>query len=109
MARFQHVAHRLSIVGALALLIGSSLVAGVITQALTTSAFADTAPYETFCATLAGRERRPQRRRRDRRLSPASPTPGQQFDVTGVQVKEQLPAAVVQSAEATGLTSLSGT
>ena len=50
MGRFQHVATRLSIVGALALVIGSSLVAGVITQALTSSAFADTAPYETFCA-----------------------------------------------------------
>ena len=42
-------------------------------------------------------------------LSPASPTAGQQFNVTGSQIKEQLPATVVQDAAATGLTSLTGT
>jgi len=107
--RFQAVATRLSIVGALALIVGSSLVAGVITQALTSSAFADTAPYETFCAntplgnivlndvTLTGS------------LSPASPSAGQQFSLTGLQTQEQLPASVVQAAQAAGLTSLTGT
>ncbi len=109
MGRFQAVATRLSIVGALALVVGSSLVAGVVTQALTTSAFADTAPYETFCpntptgnvvlndVTLTGS------------LSPSSPTAGQQFNLTGFQTQEQLPASVVQSAQAAGLTSLTGT
>ena len=100
MGRFQHVANRLSIVGALALIIGSSLVAGVIAQAVTSAAYADTVPYETFCAgtpagnivlndvVVTGA------------LSPASPTTGQQFNVTGLQVQEQLPASVVQDAEA---------
>lgn len=109
MGRFQAVATRLSIVGALALIVGSSLVAGVVTQALTSSAFADTAPYETFCpntptgnivlndVTLTGS------------LSPSSPTAGQEFNLTGLQTQEQLPASVVQSAEAAGLTSLTGT
>jgi hypothetical protein len=107
--RFQHVAKRLSIVGALALVVGSSLVAGVIAQAVTSAAYADTVPYETFCAgtpagnivlndvVVTGA------------LSPASPSAGQQFNVTGLQVQEQLPASVVQDAEATGLTSLTGT
>jgi len=109
MGRFQAVATRLSIVGALALVVGSSLVAGVVTQALTTSAFADTAPYEIYCpntptgnvvlndVTLTGS------------LSPANPTTGQQFSLTGLQTQEKLPAAVVQEAEAAGLTSLTGT
>ncbi len=109
MGRFQHLATRLSIVGALALVIGTSLVAGVIAQAVTSSAFADTAPFETFCpgtpvgnvvlndVTLTGA------------LSPAEPTAGQQFSVTGLQTQEDLPASVVQSAEAAGLTSLTGT
>ncbi|HXQ63124.1 MAG TPA: hypothetical protein VN796_12380, partial [Acidimicrobiales bacterium] len=109
MGRFQAVATRLSIVGALALIVGSSLVAGVITQALMSSAFADTAPYETFCpntplgnivlndVTLTGS------------LSPASPSTGQQFSLTGLQTQEQLPASVVQAAQAAGLTSLTGT
>ena len=109
MGRFQHLATRLSIVGALALVVGTSLVAGVITQALTSSAYADTAPFETFCpgtpvgnivlndVTMTGA------------LTPAAPTSGQQFSVTGLQTQEQLPAAVVQAAEATGLRSLTGT
>ena len=108
MARFQHLAARLSIIGALALVVGTSLVAGVITQALTSSAYADSQPYETFCpgtplgavvlndvvATGA--------------LSPATPSVGQSFSLTGFQTQEQLPASIAQSAESIGLTSLTG-
>ncbi|HVA04822.1 MAG TPA: DUF6801 domain-containing protein [Acidimicrobiales bacterium] len=109
MGRFQHLANRLSVIGAVALVIGSSLVAGVITQALTSSAFADTSPFEIFCpgtpvgnlvlndVTVTGA------------MSPASPTQGQQFTLTGTQIQAQLPASVVQSASAIGLTSLDGT
>jgi len=107
--RFQHLATRLSIVGALALVIGTSLVAGVITQALTSSAFADTAPYETFCANTPAGNIVLNDVVVSGALSPSSPTTGQQFNVTGLEVKEQLPAAVVQDAAATGLTSLTGT
>jgi len=107
--RFQHVTTRLGIVGASALIIGSSLVAGVIAQSLTSSAFADTTPYEEFCpgtpvgnivlndVVVTGS------------LSPASPTPGQQFNLTGFQTQEQLPADVARDAAAAGLTSLTGT
>src|ERR1019366_9430142 len=102
--RFQHLANRLSMIGALALLIGSSLVAGVVTQALTSSAFADTSPFEIFCpgtpvgnlvlndVAVTGA------------LSPANPTPGQQFNLTGAQMQAQLPASVVQQISAIGLT-----
>ncbi len=109
MGRFQHLATRLSIVGALALVIGTSLVAGVITQALTSSAFADTAPYETFCANTPAGNIVLNDVVVSGALSPSNPTTGQQFNVTGLEVKEQLPAAVVQDAAATGLTSLTGT
>ena len=109
MGRFHATATRLSVVGALALIVGSSLVAGVLAQAITTSAFADTSPYEVFCpntpignlvlndVVVTGT------------LSPASPTAGQQFNLTGLQTQAQVPAVVVQQAEAVGLTSLTGT
>ncbi len=109
MGRFQHLATRLSIAGALALVVGSSLVAGVITQALTSSAFADTAPFEIFCpgtpvgnlvlndVAVTGS------------LSPANPTAGQQFNLTGGQMQAQLPFSVVQQISAIGLTSIVGT
>ncbi len=109
MGRFQHLATRLSIAGALALVVGSSLVAGVITQALTSSAFADTAPFEIFCpgtpvgnlvlndVAVTGS------------LSPANPTSGQQFNLTGGQMQAQLPFSVVQQISAIGLTSIVGT
>ena len=109
MARFQHVATRLSIVGALALVIGSSLVAGVVTQALTSSAYADTTPYETFCPNTPAGNIVLNDVVVTGSLSPATPAVGQQFYVNGLQVQEQLPATIVQDAEATGLTSLTGT
>jgi hypothetical protein len=107
--RFHHVATRLSMIGALALLIGTSLVAGVIVQSLTSSAYADTAPYEIFCpgtpvgnlvlndVTVTGT------------MSPAAPSAGQQFNLANVQEEGVIPAAVAQQAEAIGLTSLTGT
>ncbi len=109
MGRFQHLATRLSIVGALALVVGTSLVAGVITQALTSSAFADTAPYETFCANTPAGNIVLNDVVVSGALSPSSPTTGQPFNVTGLVVKEQLPATIVQDAADTGLTSLTGT
>jgi len=94
--------------GAIALASGVAMLGGVVVQTLTSPAFADSTPYETFCpgtplgavvlndvvATGA--------------LSPASPSVAQSFTLTGFQIQEQLPAAVAQSAEATGLTSLTG-
>jgi hypothetical protein len=107
--RFQTVATRVNVFGASLLVIGSSLVLGVVAQSLTSPAFADTSPYETFCTgtplgnivlndvVLTGT------------MSPASPTVGQQFNVTGLQTHEQLPATIAQAAAATGLTALTGT
>jgi hypothetical protein len=110
MGRFPNVAARISLAGALALITGSMMVVGVTVQeALSGPAFAASAPYETFCpgtplgsivlndVVVTGA------------LAPASPTVGQPFNLTGFQTQEQLPATIVQSAEATGLTSLAGT
>ena len=42
-------------------------------------------------------------------LSPADPSPGQQFNVTGYQVQVPLPASIASAAAALGNTSLTGT
>jgi hypothetical protein len=109
MGRFSNVAARVSVAGAVALVTGTMMVVGVtVQQALTGPAFADSAPYETVCfntplgnivlndVVAAGA------------LSPASPTVGQTFNLTGFQTREQLPASIAQSAADTGLTSLTG-
>jgi len=84
------------------------MLGGVVVQTLTSPAFADSTPYETFCpgtplgavvlndVVVTGA------------LSPTSPSVGQSFTLTGFQTQEQLPAAIAQSAEATGLGSLTG-
>ena len=97
MGRFQHLATRLSIVGALALVVGSSLVAGVITQALTSSAFADTAPYETSVADTPAGNIVLNDVVVTGALSPASPTTGSAVrrDRPADQ-RAQLPLSVVQ-------------
>ena len=94
--------------GAIALASGLAMLGGVVGQTLASPAFADSTPYETFCpgtplgavvlndVVVTGA------------LSPASPSVGQSFNLTGFQTQEQLPAAIAQSAEATGLTSLTG-
>jgi hypothetical protein len=110
MGRFPNVATRIAVAGAVALVLGSVMVVGVtVQQALTGAAFADSSPYEMFCPStpegnvvlndvvLTGA------------LSPASPTVGQTFNLTGFQTQEQLPAEIVQDAADTGLTSLTGT
>ncbi len=109
MARVPTATARVGMVGVVALVAGVMMIAGVtLQQALNGPAFADSTPYETFCpgtplgavvlndVVVTGA------------LSPASPSVGQSFSLTGFQTQEQLPASVVQSAEATGLTSLTG-
>src|SRR5579862_1583167 len=109
MGRVPNLAARAGMAGLIALSAGLTMIAGVTVQeALTGPAFADSAPYETFCpgtpigavvlndVVVTGA------------LSPASPSVGQSFTLTGFQTEEQLPAAIAESAEATGLTSLAG-
>ena len=108
MGRFQHLTTRLSIIGASALLIGSSLVAGVIPQALTSSAFADTRPTRILPGTPVGNVVL-----NDvvvtGSLTPAEPHPGQQFNLTGLQTQSNCPLTWHKPPRPPASRSLSGT
>ena len=109
MGRIPKVATRLSVAGAVALVAGSMMLVGVGIQALTSPAFADTSPVEMLCTgtpvgniaindvVLTGS------------LSPASPAPGQQFNLVNAQMSAPIPASVLQDAGDAGNVSLSGT
>ena len=109
MGRFPKVATRLSVVGAVALVAGSMMLVGVAVQVITSPAFADTSPFELFCTNtpignlvfndvvMTGS------------LSPATPSPGQQFSLTNFQAQVTVPADIVQEADAVGNMSISGT
>ncbi len=109
MGRSHAVVARLGLAGVITLATGTALLGGVVIETLSSSAYADSAPYEVFCpgtplggvvlnnVVMTGA------------LSPTSPTTGQVFNLTGLQTEEQLPAAIVQDAAETGLTSLTGT
>jgi hypothetical protein len=101
-------AARLGVAGALALSAGVAILAGAAIGAATGPAYADSGPFEVFCAgtpigaivlndaTVTGS------------LSPASPTTGQQFDVQGMQEQVTVPASIVEAAAAIGNTSITG-
>lgn len=109
--RFRNFLTRIGVVGAVSLVAGSMMIVGgvVVQQALSGSAGADTSPFELFCTNtpignlvfngvvITGS------------LSPAAPSPGQQFSLTNFQTQITLPAAIVQEASAVGNTSISGT
>ncbi len=107
MGRFPKITARLSMAGAVALVAGSMMIVGVAVQSLT-PAFADTSPFELYCSNtpignlafndvvITGD------------LSPATPSPGQQFSLENFQASVPIPATVAQDAAAVGNTSLSG-
>ncbi|HVA04707.1 MAG TPA: hypothetical protein VMU64_13305, partial [Acidimicrobiales bacterium] len=109
MRRFPIVAARISVAGAVALIAGSMMIVGVTVQALTAPAFADTSAFELFCTNtpignlvfndvvMTGS------------LSPAAPSPGQQFSLANFQSQVTVPADIVQEATAVGNTSIAGT
>ena len=109
MGRFPKVATRLSVAGAVALVAGSMMLVGVAIQVITSPAFADTSPFELFCTNtpignlvfndvvMTGT------------LSPATPSPGQQFSLSNFQAQVTVPANIVQEATAVGNTSITGT
>ena len=109
MSRFPKVATRLSVAGAVALVAGSMMLVGVAVQVITSPAFADTPPFELFCTNtpignlvfndvvMTGS------------LSPATPSPGQQFSLSNFQTQVTVPADIVQAVTAVGNTSISGT
>ena len=109
MGHFPKVATRLSVAGAAALVAGSMMLVGVAVQVITSPAFADTSPFELFCTNtpignlvfndvvMTGS------------LSPATPSPGQQFSLSNFQAQVSVPADIVQEASAVGNTSISGT
>jgi len=109
MGRFPKVATRLSVAGAVALVAGSMMLVGVAVQVITSPAFADTSPFELFCTNtpignlvfndvvMTGT------------LSPATPSPGQQFSLSNFQTQVTVPADIVQAVTAVGNTSISGT
>ena len=108
MGHFRKAATRLSVVGAAALVIGSMMLVGVAVQVITSPAFADTSPFELFCTNtpignlvfndvvMTGS------------LSPATPSPGQQFSLSNFQAQVTVPADIVQEAGAVGNTSITG-
>jgi len=109
MGRFPKLATRLSIAGAVALVAGSMMLVGVAVQMISAPAYAATAPFELFCTNspigdlafndvvLTGS------------LSPASPSAGQQFSLTGFQAQVTVPPDIVSEATAVGNTSITGT
>ena len=109
MGRFPNVAGRISLVGAVALVAGSMMIIGVAVQSLSAPTFADTSAFELFCTNtpigdlvfndvvISGS------------LSPATPAPGQQFNLTGFQAQLNVPADVAQEAAAVGNQTISGT
>ena len=95
------------VVGAVLTISGTFMLVGVAVDV--GQAAADTAPFELFCTgtplgnlalndvVMTGT------------LSPASPSPGQQFNLEDFQTQITIPADVVQQAAAVGNTSLTGT
>jgi hypothetical protein len=106
--RFPKIANQIGLASVVALVAGSLMIVGA-QAAFTGSALADTSGFELFCANtpignlvfndvvITGT------------LSPASPSPGQQFSLDGFQTQVPVPANVVQEAAAVGNTSISGT
>jgi hypothetical protein len=99
---------RIIVAGAVVLMAGSMMIVGVTVEALTAPAFADTSAFELFCTNspignlvfndvvISGT------------LSPASPSPGEQFSLENFQEQVAIPAGVVQEASVLGNT-ISGT
>ncbi|HYA67476.1 MAG TPA: hypothetical protein VED63_01975 [Acidimicrobiales bacterium] len=108
MRRFPKIANRIGLAGVVALVAGSLMIVGA-QAAFTGSAPVGTSGFELFCANtpignlvfndvvITGT------------LSPASPSPGQQFNLDGFQTQVPVPASVVQEAAAAGNASISGT
>ena len=100
---------RLGVVGAIAILAGSTLLVSVAVQMLGAPAYADTGPFELFCTgspignlalndtAIAGS------------ISTAAPMAGSTFSLDGLQVQEQIPASVLQAASAIGASTITGT
>ncbi len=109
MRRSHAVVTRLGLAGVITLVTGSALLGGVVIETLSSSAYADSAPYEVFCSGTPLGNVALNNVVMTGALSPSSPTTGEVFNLTGVQTEEQLPAAIAQDAADTGLTSLTGT
>ncbi|HTZ08389.1 MAG TPA: hypothetical protein VMB72_04910, partial [Acidimicrobiales bacterium] len=109
MGRSRTVAARMGLAGLLLCTTGLALVGTVVAQVVSSSAYADTTPFELYCtntpigdlvlndAVITGT------------LSPAAPTPGQQFSLEDFQIQTTVPPDIVQAATAVGNTAISGT
>ena len=108
MRRSPALVGRLGVVGAVALVAGTTMLVGIGVQALMAPAYADSTPFEVFCpdnllaanivlndATFSGT------------LSPSAPAPGQSFNVQNFQGNVVLPPSVAQTASSVG--SVTGT
>jgi len=107
--RSRTVATRVGLAGVVLLATGLSLVGTVVAQVVSSSAYADTTPFELYCTNTPIGDLVLNDSVVTGSLSPAAPAAGQQFSLENFQIQTTVPPDIVQAATAVGNTAISGT
>ncbi len=109
MRRLQAITLRLVLAGLTALSLGIVIVvASLATNGSDTPAFASSSPYEVFCPETPVGNIVLNNVVTSGTITPASPTAGQQFSLTGYSTSISLPSSIASAAQALGNSSLVG-
>jgi len=107
--RSHSIATRLALAGLASLTLGLIAVGGGILIGPRPAAYASSSPYELYCPGTPVGNIALNNVVSDGSISPSSPSPGGQFNLTGFQTSVALPSQIVTAAAALGNSSISGT